>query len=79
MEALREALRLGVGAYATGEINEPNAHAEREHGIAFGVAGFRATERYGAHVVGACQAPQRGPAHRHIEIENPVRATRRRP
>ena len=67
-----DALALGVDAYLTGEISEPQVHMARESGVAFIAAGHHATERYGVQAVGAHVAALHGLEHRFIDCPNPV-------
>ena len=43
----QQAIELGVDAYITGEISEPQYHLANETGVTFIAAGHHATERYG--------------------------------
>lgn len=66
------AIALGVDAFLTGEISEPQAHLARETGVAFLACGHHATERYGAPAVAARVAQDLGLQHRFIDIDNPA-------
>lgn len=66
------AIALGVDAFITGEISEPQAHLAKETGVAFLACGHHATERYGAPAVAARVAQDLGLHHRFIEIDNPA-------
>ncbi len=46
------AIGLGVDAFVTGEISEPNYHLALEHEVDFFAAGHNATERYGVQALG---------------------------
>ncbi len=66
------AIAVGVDAFITGEISEPQAHLARETGVAFLACGHHATERYGAPAAAAYVAAQLGITHQFIEIDNPA-------
>ncbi len=66
------AIALGVDAFLTGEISEPQAHLARETGVAFLACGHHASERYGAPALGAHVAQLLGIEHQFIEIDNPA-------
>jgi dinuclear metal center YbgI/SA1388 family protein len=66
------AIALGVDAFITGEISEPQAHLARETGVAFLACGHHATERYGAQALAEHVAQNLGLQHRFIEIDNPA-------
>ena len=67
-----EALPLGVDAYFSGEISEPQVHLARESGIAYIAAGHHATERYGVKALAARLAEKFGLDCEFIDIDNPV-------
>jgi dinuclear metal center YbgI/SA1388 family protein len=67
-----EAIALGIDAFITGEISEPQVHLARETGVAFIAAGHHATERFGVQAVGAHLAARFGLEHRFIDVPNPV-------
>jgi dinuclear metal center YbgI/SA1388 family protein len=67
-----DALALGVDAFITGEISEPQVHLARESGVAFIAAGHHATERFGVQALGAHLAARFGLEHRFIDVPNPV-------
>ena len=66
------AIAVGVDAFITGEVSEPQAHLARETGVAFLACGHHATERFGAPAVAAHVAERFGIEHRFIEIDNPA-------
>ncbi len=66
------AIAVGVDAFITGEISEPQAHLARETGVAFLACGHHATERFGAPAVAAHVATQLGLTHQFIDIDNPA-------
>jgi dinuclear metal center YbgI/SA1388 family protein len=67
-----EAIALGVDAFITGEISEPQVHLARETGVAFIAAGHHATERFGVQAVGGHLAARFGLEHSFIDVPNPV-------
>ena len=67
-----DAIALGVDAFITGEISEPQVHLARESGVAFIAAGHHATERFGVQAVGVHLASRFGIEHRFIDVPNPV-------
>jgi dinuclear metal center YbgI/SA1388 family protein len=67
-----DAIALGVDAFITGEISEPQVHLARESGVAFIAAGHHATERFGVQALGAHLAARFGIEHRFIDVPNPV-------
>ena len=69
---IREATKLGVDAYITGEVSESTVHVARECGMHFYSAGHHATERYGVQAVGEHLADQFNITHEFIDIDNPV-------
>ncbi len=66
------AIALGVDAFITGEISEPQTHYARETGVAFLACGHHATERYGAPGVTEHVARQLGLHHQFIDVDNPA-------
>jgi putative NIF3 family GTP cyclohydrolase 1 type 2 len=68
----KEAVKLGVDAYLSGEISEQTTHLARESGLAYIAAGHHATERYGVQSLGKHLQEHFGIAHYFIDIENPV-------
>jgi len=70
--AFEAAIAVGVDAYVTGEISEPQAHIARETGVAFVACGHHATERFGAPALAAHLAARFGLEHRFIDIANPA-------
>ena len=66
-----DAIALGVDAFITGEISEPQVHLARESGVAFIAAGHHATERFGVQALGAHLAARFGIEHRFIDVPNP--------
>ncbi len=66
------AIAVGVDAFITGEVSEPQAHLARETGVAFLACGHHATERFGAPAVAAHVAGRFALAHRFIDIDNPA-------
>lgn len=66
------AIALGVDAYITGEISEPQAHYARESGVAYLACGHHATERYGVLALGHQLAQEHGLTHIPIDIDNPA-------
>ena len=67
-----DAIALGIDAFLSGEISEPQVHLARESGVAFIAAGHHATERFGVQALGAHLAAKFGLAHSFIDIPNPV-------
>ena len=67
-----DAIALGVDAFITGEISEPQVHLARESGVAFIAAGHHATERFGVQALGAHLVARFGIEHRFIDVPNPV-------
>ncbi len=67
-----DAIPLGIDAFITGEISEPQVHLARESGVAYIAAGHHATERFGVQALGAHLAARFGIEHRFIDIPNPV-------
>jgi dinuclear metal center YbgI/SA1388 family protein len=67
-----DAIAVGVDAFVTGEISEPQAHLANETGVAFFACGHHATERYGAPALAQYVAAELGVAHRFIDINNPA-------
>ena len=67
-----DAIALGVDAFITGEISEPQVHLARESGVAFIAAGHHATERFGVQALGVHLASRYGIEHRFIDVPNPV-------
>jgi len=67
-----DAIALGVDAFITGEISEPQVHLARESGVAFIAAGHHATERFGVQALGVHLAARFGIEHRFIDVPNPV-------
>ncbi len=67
-----DAIPLGIDAFLTGEISEPQVHLARESGVAYIAAGHHATERFGVQALGAHLAAKFGLEHRFIDIPNPV-------
>lgn len=67
-----EAIALGVDAFLTGEISEPNVHMAEETGVAFIAAGHHATERYGIQALGEHLAGRFGLEHRFFDQDVPV-------
>jgi dinuclear metal center YbgI/SA1388 family protein len=68
----KEAVKLGVDAYLSGEISEQTTHLARESGLAYIAAGHHATERYGVQSLGKHLQEHFGIAHHFIDIDNPV-------
>lgn len=66
------AIELGVDAFITGELSEPQAHYARECGVTFLACGHHATERYGAPAVAGHLAEQLGLWHTYVEVDNPA-------
>ncbi len=66
------AIAVGVDAFITGEISEPQAHYARECGVAYLACGHHATERYGAPALAAHVAAHLGVEHEFIDIDNPA-------
>ena len=66
------AIAIGVDAFLTGEISEPQAHYARESGVAFLACGHHATERYGVSALTAHVAQQLGLEHVFIDVANPA-------
>jgi dinuclear metal center YbgI/SA1388 family protein len=67
-----DAIPLGIDAFLTGEISEPQVHLARESGVAYIAAGHHATERFGVQALGAHLAAKFGIEHQFIDIPNPV-------
>jgi putative NIF3 family GTP cyclohydrolase 1 type 2 len=66
------AIALGVDAYLSGEISEPNVHLARESGVAYIAAGHHATERGGAQALATHLAGRFDVKCEFVEIDNPV-------
>lgn len=66
------AISVGVDAFITGEISEPQAHYARECGVAFLACGHHATERYGVTALGQYIATTHGLDVQFIDIDNPA-------
>ena len=66
------ALSLGVQAFFSGEISEPQVHLARESGIAYIAAGHHATERCGVRVLAGHLARHFGLDCEFVDIDNPV-------
>lgn len=67
-----QAISVGVDAYLSGEISEPNAHIARESGVAYFSIGHHASERYGVKALGEHLAKKFGLIHHFVDIENPA-------
>lgn len=67
-----QAVTVGVDAYISGEISEPNAHIARESNVAYFAIGHHASERYGVAALGAHLAEHFGLIHHFIDIDNPA-------
>ena len=67
-----QAIALGVDAYLSGEISEPNVHLARESGVAYIAAGHHATERYGVQSLATHLAARFGLECEFVDIDNPV-------
>ena len=68
----KEAVKLGVDAYLSGEISEQTTHLAHESGLAYIAAGHHATERYGVQSLGKHLQEHFGIIHHFIDIDNPV-------
>jgi dinuclear metal center YbgI/SA1388 family protein len=66
------AIALGVDAYLSGEISEPNVHLARESGVAYIAAGHHATERGGVQALATHLAGRFEVTCEFVEIDNPV-------
>ena len=66
------AIALGVDAFLTGEVSEPQAHLARETGVAFLACGHHATESFGAPALAAHVAERLGLEHLFIDMPNPA-------
>jgi len=66
------AIALGVDAYLSGEISEPNVHLARESGVAYISAGHHATERGGVQALARHLAEHFGLDCQFVDIDNPV-------
>jgi putative NIF3 family GTP cyclohydrolase 1 type 2 len=66
------AIALGVDAYLSGEISEPNVHLARESGVAYISAGHHATERGGVQALAWHLAERFGLDCQFVDIDNPV-------
>lgn len=66
------ALALGVDAFLSGEISEPQVLLARESGVAYLAAGHHATERFGVQALADHLAQACGLACELIDIDNPV-------
>lgn len=66
------AIAVGVQAFITGEISEPQAHYARECGVTYIACGHHASERYGVAALGAAMAGQYGLQHEFVDIDNPA-------
>jgi len=67
-----QAIAMGVDAFVTGEISEPNVHVARETGVSFISAGHHATERYGVQALGEHLAERFTLEHCFFDDVNPV-------
>lgn len=67
-----EALTLGVDAFLSGEISEPQTHMARESGIAYIAAGHHATERDGVAALAAHLAERFSLDCEFLDFDNPV-------
>ncbi len=67
-----DALALGVDAFFSGEISEPQVHLARESGVAYVAAGHHATERYGVAALTAHLAGKFALHAEFVDIDNPV-------
>lgn len=67
-----QAIELGVDAFLTGEISEPQCHLAEETGVAFISAGHHATERYGVQALGEHLAEHFALTHRFFDLTVPA-------
>ena len=67
-----QAIELGVDAFLTGEISEPQCHLAEESGVAFIAAGHHATERYGVQALGNHLAEHFNLTHQFFDLTVPV-------
>lgn len=67
-----EALGLGVDAFLSGEISEPQTHMARESGVAYIAAGHHATERDGVAALAAHLAERFSLDCEFLDFDNPV-------
>jgi dinuclear metal center YbgI/SA1388 family protein len=67
-----DAIALGVDAFITGEVSEPQHHLAEETGTTFIAAGHHATERFGIRALGRHLADATGLEVEFIDIFNPV-------
>ncbi len=68
----QQAIDLGVDAFITGEVSEPQYHLALESGIAFIAAGHHATERYGIQSLAAAISTQFQLPYQFFDEFNPV-------
>lgn len=68
----QQAIELGVDAYISGEVSEPQYHLAHETGVRFLACGHHATERYGVLALGQVLADQFGLQWQFIDENNPV-------
>ena len=66
------ALALGVDAFLSGEISEPQVHLARESGVAYLAAGHHATERFGLQALAAHLSETCDLQCEFVDIDNPV-------
>ncbi|QQS16945.1 MAG: Nif3-like dinuclear metal center hexameric protein [Neisseriales bacterium] len=67
-----EAIALGVDAFVTGEVSEPNYHLAQESGVLFVAAGHHATECYGIRALGDWLSQQTSLLVQHSQQLNPI-------
>ncbi|MEI7614450.1 MAG: Nif3-like dinuclear metal center hexameric protein, partial [Betaproteobacteria bacterium] len=67
-----QAIALGVDAYLSGEISEPNVHLARESGVAYISAGHHATERCGVKALAEHLSGRFAIECEFVDVDNPV-------
>lgn len=68
----QQAIDMGVDAFITGEVSEPQYHLAQETGVVFMAAGHHATERYGIQALAAQISAEFKLPHFFFDEANPV-------
>ena len=68
----QQAIDMGVDAFITGEVSEPQYHLAQETGVVFMAAGHHATERYGIQALAAQISAEFNLPHFFFDEANPV-------
>ncbi|MDP0562479.1 MAG: Nif3-like dinuclear metal center hexameric protein [Candidatus Endonucleobacter sp. (ex Gigantidas childressi)] len=69
---IKNAVKLGVDAFVSGEISEATVHFARENDIHYFSAGHHATERYGVQALAVFLEQKYGIEHEFVDIDSPV-------